>query len=153
MNQLIASAVFGPEYDDSDFEIIASPKCDANSALDISYTPKGEPQTKLLPPGGYVIKYISGALLLLGSSPAEFVVGGKRGIQISWKSNVTHLLSSSEFPIREVMSNQDAFTTIEQTVDRLFCIEFTVPHRLMIVAPANAVGSVKFRVLRFKPKD
>ena len=153
MNQLLATTVFGPEYQDTDFEVVSTPVLNANSIVDVMYGSTAGQRTKLLPPGGYMVKYVSGAFLLLDSNPVSFVVGGEKGASVLWKSNVTYLWSRIAFPIDDAKSEAIGFASLESTVDKLFCVEFTIPHRLQLVSPTKAVGSVKFKILRFKPKD
>jgi hypothetical protein len=152
----IAAAIFGPEYIDAtviDFgilEIFSNPSFSAKS-IDIHNKVPGL-TSPLLPPGGYIVKYISGAFLLLNGNPAVFVVGGKRGLQIEWKSVVGHNWTSVGYPIEIETSNAEAFKLTDMTnLNNCFYMEFTTPHRLRLVPPCGSVGSVRVRIWRHIP--
>jgi len=153
----IAVGMFGPEYINAlqiDFGVLEIP---GNSSSMIKYVDVYS-QTQsgitslLLPPGGYIVKYISGAFLLLNGDPAVFVVGGKRGVQVEWKSNVGHDWTSVGYPIEIETPNAEAFKFIDMTnLNHCLFMEFTVPHRLRFASPCNSVGNVCVRTWRYVP--
>jgi hypothetical protein len=149
--------MFGPEYIDSssiDFGAIDIPCNPSNTpkSVDIYNRNISGLTSLLLPPGGYIVKYISGAFLLLNGDPAVFVVGGKRGMKIEWKSNVGHQWTVVSYPIEIEASNAEAFKFIDMAnLKHCFYMEFTVPHRLRLTSPCNSVGSVRVRIWRHIP--
>lgn len=141
MTQLLCSTLFGPEYDDATVQNIADVVCESGKLTEVTYLTEFQTKSPLLPPGGYIIKYIHGSFLLLKQDPATSVVGGMNGLQVSWKSSLAHNWTSVAF----MEADQPA-------ADKLFYLEFTVPHRLRLMPPMDAVGSVKLRVLRCVPR-
>jgi hypothetical protein len=106
----------------------------------------------LLPPGGYIVKYISGAFLLLNGDPAVFVVGGKRGMRIEWKSSIGRDWASIGYPIELEAPSVEAFRSVDTaSLSNCFYMEFTVPHRLRLTPPCNSVGNVRVRIWRHIP--
>jgi hypothetical protein len=153
----IAASVFGPEYIDAvpvDFGILEIPSNSSGiiKSTDIYSRTPANLESLLLPPGGYIVKYISGAFLLLNGEPAIFVVGGKRGMQIEWKSSIGQNWTSTCYPINLEAPSVDAFRSVDTTnLNNCFYMEFTVPHRLRIIQPCNSVGSVRVRIWRHIP--
>lgn len=149
--------MFGPEYIGAmsvDFGIFEIPGNSLNSAksTDIYNKTQSGAAALLLPPGGYIVKYISGAFLLLNGDPAVFVVGGRRGMQIEWQSNIGHNWTSVGYPIEVEASNAEAFRLVDMTnLNHCFYMEFTTPHRLRLIPPRNSVGSVRVRIWRHIP--
>ena len=153
----IAASMFGPEYIDAlpvDFGIIEISGNPSNSvrSTDIPSRTQSGLASLLLPPGGYIVKYISGAFLLLGGDPAVFVVGGKRGMQVEWKSSIGHDWTSIGYPIEVEAANAEVFKLVDiANLNHCFYLEFTVPHRLKLTPPNGSVGSVRVRVWRHIP--
>jgi hypothetical protein len=141
MTQLLCSTLFGPEYDDATVQNIAEVACESGKSIEITYLTEFQTRSPLLPPGGYIIKYISGSFLLLKMNPATSVVGGPDGLQVAWKSSLAHKWTSVAFMEAHL-----------PTADKLFYLEFTGSHRLRLTPPADAVGTVKLRVLRCVPR-
>ena len=141
MTQLLCSTLFGPEYDDATVENIADVACESGKSIEITYLTEFQTRSPLLPPGGYIIKYINGSFLLLKMNPAASVVGGANGLQVTWKSSLAHNWTSVAFMEAD-----------QPTTDKPFYLEFTVPHRLRLIPPMDAVGTVKLRVLRCIPR-
>jgi hypothetical protein len=154
----IAASIFGPEYIDAssiDLGIFEVPGNSSNLVKQVDVYSKMQPGlvSLLLPPGGYIVKYISGAFLLLNGSPAVFVVGGKRGTQIEWKSSIGHNWTSIAYPIDVEASNVNAIKPTDMAdLNHCFYMEFTIPHRLRLVPPCNSVGSVRMRIWRHIPR-
>ena len=116
----IAVSMFGPEYVDAisvDFGILEIPSNTSGSVKSVDVYSKTQSglMSILLPPGGYIVKYISGAFLLLNGDPAVFVVGSKRGMQIEWKSAIGHKWTSTWYPIENEASNNEAFKRVDMT--------------------------------------
>jgi hypothetical protein len=150
----IAASIFGPEYINSlpdDFGIIEVSGNPTGLVKPIDVCNKGS-ASLLLPLGGYIVKYISGAFLLLKGSPAIFVVGGKRGLQVEWKSIAGANWTSIGYPIEVEATNVEAFKRVDMTdLNNCFYLEFTSPHRLRFSPPADSVGSVRVRIWRHIP--
>ncbi|MCK9557984.1 MAG: hypothetical protein M0R50_08100 [Candidatus Cloacimonetes bacterium] len=153
----IAVGMFGPEYINAtlvDFgflEIAGSPSNNIKP-IDIYNKTQSGLTSLLLPPGGYIVKYISGAFLLLNGDPAIFVVGGKRGMQIEWKSSIGQNWTSVGYPIDLEASKADEFKSIDMTnLNHCFYMEFTIPHRLRFIPPCGSVGNVRVRIWRHVP--
>ena len=149
--------MFGPEYIDAtpiDFGILEIPGNPSSSSksTDIYSNNQSGLASLLLPPGGYIVKYISGAFLLLNGDPAVFVVGGRRGVRIEWKSSTGHDWTSIGYPIETESSNVEAFRLVDMTnLNHCFYMEFTIPHRLRLTPPCSSVGSVRVRIWRHIP--
>jgi hypothetical protein len=149
--------MFGPEYVDAisvDFGILEIPSNTSGSVKSVDVYSKTQSglMSILLPPGGYIVKYISGAFLLLNGDPAVFVVGSKRGMQIEWKSAIGHKWTSTWYPIENEASNNEAFKRVDMTnLNHCFYIEFTAPHQLRFTPPCHSVGSVRVRIWRYIP--
>jgi hypothetical protein len=153
----IAASIFGPEYigatpvDFGTFNLQGNPTNSIRS-IDIHSRTSPDSESLLLPPGGYIVKYISGAFLLLNGDPAIFVVGGKRGMQVEWKSSIGREWTSIGYPIELEAPSVEAFRSINAaSLNNCFYMEFTVPHRLRLTLPCNSVGSVYVRIWRHIP--
>jgi hypothetical protein len=153
----IAASLFGPEYIGSSvvdfgiFELIGNPSSSIRY-VDIYDKTQIWSASLLLPPGGYIVKYISGAFLLLNGSPAVFVVGGKRGMRVEWRSSTSHDWTSVSYPIEVEASNSEAFRYINMSdLNNCFYLEFTTPHKLRLASSRGLVGSVRVRVWRHIP--
>jgi hypothetical protein len=153
----IAVSMFGQEYIDATavdfgiFEVIGGSSNSIKSTGICDTTQLGL-TLSLLPPGGYIIKYISGAFLLLNGEPAVFVVGGNRGMRVEWKSSTSHNWTSVSYPIEMEAVNAEEFKSINMAnLDNLFYFEFTTPHRLQLVPPIGSAGRVRVRVWRHIP--
>lgn len=143
--------MFGPEYVGSTQIDLGVIEIGQSKPVDI-YIKSPIWPTQLLPPGGYIIKYINGAFLLLGDGPAVFVVGGKRGMQVQWQSSTANQWTSVHYPIDTEVVNVDSLKSIDMTnLKNYFYIEFTTPHKMQIVPPKSSVGSVRLRVWRYVP--
>lgn len=145
--------MFGPEYVDAEavdfgaFEISGDQQTKSVDICDSQHN-----STLILPPGGYIIKYISGAFLLLNGEPAVFVVGGKRGMQVEWKSSTGRNWTSVGYPIEDEAVSAEAFKSINMAnLTNVFYIELTTPHRLRLTSPGGSVGRVRTRVWRHIP--
>jgi hypothetical protein len=154
----IAANMFGPEYRDAspvDFGVleIGGNVSNISKCVDIYNKSQSGLDSLLLPPGGYIVKYISGAFLLLDGDPAVFVVGGNRGMRIEWKSSIGHNWTSVGYPIENEAPNIEPFRSIDMAnLNHCFYMEFTVPHRLRLVPPNNSVGNVRVRIWRHIPQ-
>jgi hypothetical protein len=153
----IAASIFGPEYIEAvsvDFGVLdlqGNPTSIVRST-DVRSRTSPDLESLLLPPGGYIVKYISGAFLLLNGDPAVFVVGGKRGMRIEWKSSVGRDWTSVGYPIELEAPSVEAFRSVDTaSLNNCFYMEFTVPHRLKLTPPCNSVGNVRVRIWRHIP--
>lgn len=153
----IAVNMFGPEYIDATsvdlgiFEVVGG-SSQHIKPTDVRDTTQPGLTSSLLPPGGYIVKYISGAFLLLNGEPAVFVVGSSRGMQVEWKSSIGHNWTSTNYPIEVEAVNADAFKSIDMSnLNNLFYLEFTMPHRLRLTPPNGSAGRVRVRVWRHIP--
>jgi hypothetical protein len=153
----IAASIFGPEYIDAlpvDFGILEIPGNASSTikSIDVYSKTQSGLVSVLLPPGGYIVKYISGAFLLLNGDPAVFVVGSKRGMRVEWKSVVGRNWTSTEYPINDEGSNNEVFRHIDMTnLNHCFYMEFTTPHQLRLTPPCHSIGSVRVRIWRYIP--
>ena len=144
----IAASIFGPEYIDAravDFGIVEVSGSPTSSIkpIDVHETQPGS-TSLLLPPGG--------AFLLLNGNPAVFVVGGKRGLLVEWKSSIGHNWTSVGYPIEVEAPSADAFRLVDMTnLNNCFYLEFTIPHRLRLTPPCGSVGNVRLRIWRHIP--
>jgi len=137
--------LFGPEYESAVQEVVMTILV-SDSPVDIIYK-YGPMQMSLLPPGGYVIRYVEGSFSVATSPPAQ-VVGGEYGLRVRWKSSIstkwTELPFPCECPTRIPVSGKQQYIGNPQ-----FHLEITRPHRLQLVPPKSLYGSVKVRVLRY----
>jgi hypothetical protein len=153
----IAASMFGPEYIGAipvDLGIleIQGNSSNISKSIDIYSKAPANLESLLLPPGGYIVKYISGAFLLLNGDPAVFVVGGKRGMKVEWKSSSSKDWTSVGYPIELEAPSVESFRSIDTTnLNNCFYLEFTAPHRLRLTQPCNSVGSVRVRIWRHIP--
>ncbi len=152
MNKTLAATLFGPEYDNAQVETIGSYECSTSrGALDIVYRVGPNINMTLLPPGGYVIRYLEGSYLLMQHTPLIFVIGGELGMHVGWKSAAAKDWTSVPFPIaKEIIDPSDLKSIDASAVHNLFYLEFTKPHRLQLVPPKGA-GMVKVRIVRYVP--
>lgn len=131
--------LFGPEYGGAAQELVGTLQI-SNSIVDLVYK-YGPMQMSLLPPGGYVIRYLDGSFLVNSDPPAR-VVGGARGMAVRWKSSISTIWTELPFPCESAEKLQ--FVGSPQ-----FHLEITRPHRIQLIPPSNSHGSVKVRVLRY----
>jgi len=133
--------LFGPEYKNAEQHLVATVQV-GTTPVDVVYQ-YGPMQMSILPPGGYLIRYLEG-YFSVPSMPQARVVGGKGGLVVRWKSSISTLWSSIPFPC-EVEGKQHF------AGEPFFHLEITRPHRLQLVPPGGAHGGVKVRVLRYSP--
>lgn len=130
--------LFGPEYAGAEQEVVAALLI-SDKPVDIVYK-YGQMQMYLLPVGGYVIRYLEGSFAI--SNPPAQVVGGDCGMWVRWKSSISTQWNELPFPCEEIGKQQ--FIGSPQ-----FHLEITRPHRIQLIPPESAHGSVKVRVLRY----
>jgi len=131
--------LFGPEYEAAEQEVVAVLQI-SNKPVDIIYK-YGPLQMTLLPLGGYIIRYLEGSFVVPTDPPAR-VVGGEYGMSVRWKSSISTQWTELPFPCESI--EKQRYIGSPQ-----FHLEITRPHRLQLVPPENAHGSVKVRVLRY----
>ena len=131
--------LFGPEYAGATQEVVSVLRV-SNESVDIVYQ-HGPMQMHLLPLGGYVIRYLEGSFAVPTDPPAQ-VVGGEYGMRVRWKSSISTRWSELPFPC-ETIGKQQYIGSPQ------FHLEITRPHRLQLIPPEGAHGSVKLRVLRY----
>jgi hypothetical protein len=146
----VASGIFGPEYSGASEEEIGTFDVEVLEPVDVIYKVTSDMKLNLLPPGGYVIRYVSGSYLLLNESPTKFVVGGSNGMQIKWSSSDARDWTSAPFAMYDEKDEPNFHASAD--LQDLSYVEFTKAHRLQLVPPENAVGSVVIRVIRYVPK-
>jgi hypothetical protein len=145
----IASSLFGPEYVDATSEDLGLFEIGAKQVKDIVYNAPNIPMT-MLPPGGYVLRYISGNFILLDTVPTKFVVGGHRGLQVEWSSEADGDWIEHPFAVDDQLDEPNFVPSTD--ISDLTYIEFTKSHRLRLSAPSKAAGTVKIRVVRYVPE-
>ena len=145
----VAASLFGVEYEDADTEFISTTSVASGKEFyDVVHEPEPSVINHFLPPGGYVIRYMEGSYLLLDEIPTKFVIGGPRGLKVRWSRQKKW--TEANFSIKEKMSEPSGFIASPDVSD-LFYLEFTRPHKMQLVPPPNAAGSIRVRVIRFIP--
>lgn len=144
----MASSLFGPQYQDAIEEDVGIFEVFASKQLEVVYNSSGI-KLSLLPPGGYVIKYVSGHYLLLNSNSTKFVVGGSSGLHVCWSSTLTSKWTTVEHPIND---EKDEPKFDSHNLDSLIYLEFTTSHKMLLNPPSRAVGSVKLKIIRYIPR-
>ena len=139
LNNIDPKQLFGPEYELASQEVVAVLHV-SDRPIDIVYK-HGSMQMSLLPPGGYVVRYLDGSYSV-NSDPPMKVVGGEYGLMVRWKSSVSTHWSELPFPCG--LDDRQQYAGSPQ-----FHLEITRPHRIQLVPPNNSYGSVKVRVLRY----
>lgn len=131
--------LFGPEYEAAEQEVVSVLQV-GSDPIDIIYK-YGPMQMNLLPPGGYIIRYLEGSYMV-STDPPTRVVGGEYGLLVRWKSSISTQWTELPFPCESAEKQQ--YIGPPQ-----WHLEITRPHRLQLVPPKHSHGSVKVRVLRY----
>lgn len=145
-----AKNFFGPDYSGNP-EFVGSFTIKANqSEVDVTYKVDGL-NMSVLPPGGYLLKYVEGSYLILSNTPTFLTIGGKSGLHVSWMCNKSTNWSTAPFNISyEATDAKDLRRNANpDSVDHIMQLEFTRPHRLRLMPPEKAAGHVKIKVMRY----
>lgn len=151
MDYNAAQNFFGVDYSGSVPESVGTFTVKANAQpLDISYRLGGQ-EMSILPPGGYIIKYIEGSFLIMKKAPTFLAIGGENGFQVSWMCSRSRSWSTVPFNIDyEAADAKELRRSINPThVNSILQMEFTRPHRLQLIAPEKAAGEVKVKIIRY----
>lgn len=146
----IASGIFGLEYINAESEDLGVFKIGIREPVDIIY--KIDPNIKMtmLPPGGYVIRFLEGSYILLNESPTKFVVGGVKGLTVQWASGTSMGWTEANFGVQDILDVPEFPPSTD--VSELSYLEFTKSHRLRLVPPVDVAGAVTVRVVRYVPE-
>lgn len=148
----VANNFFGPDYAGSDPEFVGSFTVKANRPpVDISYS-LGGISMSLLPPGGYIIRYVSGSFLIMSRTPTFLVIGGADGLHVEWMANKARSWSTAPFNIIQQASDEQELRRLvnPNAVNNIMQLEFTKPHRLRLIPPQHVIGEAKFKIMRYR---
>lgn len=141
----IAEVLFGPEYTGSVSEDLGQYDVTSNRYVNILY--KGNNMvTSILPPGGYVIKYLRGYYLAFDGNGTQNIINHNgSGLKVRWCDSNVREWTDVDFPNINVTKG----TLTINNIDDLFYLEFTTPHRLQLYA-TSIMGSVSIRGYRYR---
>ena len=148
-----AQALFGPDYaiaiseDLGKFVVTAG-----KNSVDATYPLGDGRRIKVLPPGGYLINYISGAFA--GRLGSGHKVGGQGGLAIRWRRAHSNDWTLALFPGlgSGTPSELEILYKSADLASAIFWIEFTAQHELLLVPPPGSAGKVTVSILRYVPR-
>lgn len=154
MQYSVSASFFGPDYKDVVPDTIGTFDVKANSNPIDVVAVIGGMNMSILPPGGYIIKYIEGSFLVMSKVPTFLTIGGLDGLQVGWRMSRSKSWSIAPFNIDyKASDDKELARNINPSYSAsIMQLEFTRPHRLQLIAPKKSAGRVKVKILRYASK-
>lgn len=140
----IAYSVFGQDYIISQVEELDNLEILTGRSARAQYKANDQ-VSSILPPGAYVVKYLSGKFM--STVTKQYIIGGIGGLKVSWKQTDSNEWTNIFYPPLAI--DQDE---APEQLSQFVWVEFTKPHELMIHPPDKSIGQVTVGISRYVPR-